>query len=187
MKREVKNSAAVKDAVWMDVSTLIPYDRNAKKHPESQIAALASMFLEFGFDQPIVVDKKMVIIKGHGRRLAAMKAGLKMVPVIVRDDLTPAQVRAARLADNRIAETDYDTDMMASDIAMLAEEDRELLDKLGMSDAELAKLLGGESDEAKEAEEQPKEWLVVLVCADEQQQSRLYEEMHGRGVKCKIM
>lgn len=110
------------------VERLIPYERNTKKHPEEQIEKLAKSLKEFGWDQPIVVDADGVIIKGHGRRLAALHLGLKKVPVVKRDDLTPEQVKALRIADNKVAETDHD-------VAMLEQELRELQDvEFDMSD-----------------------------------------------------
>lgn len=101
------------------VDRLIPYDKNAKIHTETQIESLAKVIKSQGWDVPIVVDKDGVIIKGHGRRLAAIHMGLKEVPVICRTDLTPAQVRAARLSDNRVALTDFDTTMIREEIAAL--------------------------------------------------------------------
>lgn len=126
---------------WRDPKSLTPYHRNNKTHPTQQIDKLAGTIAEFDFDQPIVVDGKGVIIKGHGRREAALRLGLKQVPIIVRADLTPAQVKAARLADNRIAEegkTDYEA--IALEIEDLAELDFDL-DLTGFDPAEIDKYL----------------------------------------------
>ncbi|WP_416663388.1 phage tail protein [Acinetobacter baumannii] len=84
--------------MWI-VDDVKPYELNAKIHSEEQVAKIAESIARFGWDQPIVVDKNGVIIKGHGRRLAAIKLGLIEVPVLVRDDLNEEQVKAARLAD----------------------------------------------------------------------------------------
>lgn len=97
---------------WRDIESITPYVNNIKKHPTEQIDKIAGAIAEFGFDQPIVVDGDGVIIKGHGRREAALRLGLKKVPVIVRTDLTPAQVKAARIADNKVAESDWDIDAL---------------------------------------------------------------------------
>lgn len=102
----------------LDPGTLVPYERNAKKHPKEQVEKIVKAILAAkGFDQPIVVDKNMVIIKGHGRRLAALQMGLKQVPVVVRDDLNEDEVRAARHADNRAGISDFDTEMLRLDLA----------------------------------------------------------------------
>jgi hypothetical protein len=106
----------LKIELW-DPKDLIPYEHNSKKHPDEQIAKIAESTQKFGWDQPIVVDKHGVIIKGHGRRLAALKLGLAKVPVLIRADLTPDQVKAARLADNRAALSDIDANMLRIEMA----------------------------------------------------------------------
>ena len=101
------------------VEKLIPYDKNAKIHTEGQIEGLAKVIKSQGWDVPIVVDRDGVIIKGHGRRLAAIHLGLKEVPVICRRDMSPAQVKAARLSDNRVALTDFDATLIKDELAAL--------------------------------------------------------------------
>lgn len=104
--------------LW-DTEKLIPYELNSKIHDEKQVEKIAKSIQEFGWDQPIVVDCNGVIIKGHGRRLAAIKLGLAKVPVLVRHDLTEEQVRAARLADNRVAVGDIDAELLQKELASL--------------------------------------------------------------------
>jgi len=106
---------------WMDIERLVPYERNAKKHPDDQIDKIAASIEHFGWDQPIVVDEHMVIIKGHGRYFAAERLGRNQAPVVIRDDLTEEQKRAARLADNRTAESDWDWDLVGAELADLRE------------------------------------------------------------------
>ena len=101
------------------IEKVIPYEKNAKKHPPEQIEKLARVIRDQGWDQPIVVDKDGMIIKGHGRRLAALKNEMKFVPVIVRRDLTPDQVIAARLSDNQVSSTLYDTALIQEELAAL--------------------------------------------------------------------
>jgi hypothetical protein len=110
--------------LW-DVERVKPYDLNAKKHDEAQVGGIAHSIKTFGWDQPIVVDRNDVIIKGHGRRLAAIKLGMKKVPVLKRADLTDDQANAARLADNRAAVGDFDTEVLRK--AMQAVNDLSLL------------------------------------------------------------
>lgn len=85
-------------------SELKPFQRNNRKHPKEQVDKLAKQIEAHGWDVPIVADKDLVIIKGHARLAAAKKLKLKTVPVIIRDDLTPEQCAAARLADNKLSE-----------------------------------------------------------------------------------
>jgi ParB-like chromosome segregation protein Spo0J len=116
-------TAELKLEMWA-IEEIAPYDNNVKKHPPEQVKGLAKLIRETGWDQPIVVDRNGVIIKGHGRRLAAIELGLTKVPVIVRRDLTPEQVKAARIADNRVAMGDIDTAALRVE---LAEIDLEML------------------------------------------------------------
>lgn len=88
---------------YMDVDSLIPYANNQRLN-DNAVDAVAASIKEFGFKVPIVVDGENVIINGHTRLKAAHKLGLKQVPVIVADDLTPEQVKAFRLANNKTGE-----------------------------------------------------------------------------------
>ena len=105
---------------YRNPNDLIPYPLNAKKHPVEQINRIASSIHEFGFDQPIVIDRKGMIIKGHGRYLASLKLGLQSVPVIVAN-LSDAMAKASRLADNKVAESDWDNELLKSSIDSLLE------------------------------------------------------------------
>ena len=94
---------------WWDIDKVIPYARNNRKIPERAIDKVAASIKEFGWRVPIVVDKDGVVCCGHTRLLAAKKLGLTQVPVHVADNLTPAQVKAYRLMDNRShEEADWD-------------------------------------------------------------------------------
>jgi ParB-like chromosome segregation protein Spo0J len=104
------------------IDKVAPYQKNAKKHSDEQIEQLAAIIERQGWDVPIVVDKDGVIIKGHGRRLAAIRLGLKQVPVIVRDDLTPAQADAARITDNYVVSNDYDQAALREQMKALTSE-----------------------------------------------------------------
>jgi ParB-like chromosome segregation protein Spo0J len=105
--------------VLWPLDRVTPYELNSKVHDDKQIEKICQSITEFGWDQPIVVDAAGVVIKGHGRRLAAIKLGFTSVPVVVRDDLTPEQVRAARLADNRVAISDIDSELLQKELASL--------------------------------------------------------------------
>lgn len=106
------------EIAWKDPEKLIPYEKNAKIHSEEQIESIAKQ-LDQGWDQPIVVDESMVILKGHGRRLAAIKRFMVKVPVLVRDDLSSAQKKAIRLADNKVAEAPWDPELLRLDLGEL--------------------------------------------------------------------
>ena len=87
----------------MKITEIKPYENNPRKNEEA-VDEVASSIKAFGFKNPIIVDKDMVIIAGHTRLKAALKLGLTMVPVIVASDLNPDQANALRLADNKTAE-----------------------------------------------------------------------------------
>ena len=84
-------------------SELKPYENNPRKN-DSAVGAVAKSIEQFGFKVPLVIDKNNVIVCGHTRYKAAQKLGLEKVPCIIADDLTPAQIKAFRLADNKTAE-----------------------------------------------------------------------------------
>ena len=102
----------------MNIDDIHPYPKNAKKHTAKQIAQVAASIKEFGFNQPIVVDKDNVIIVGHGRYEAAKILGLEKVPTI-QVDLTDKQAKAYRLADNKLNESDWDMDLVIGDLKEL--------------------------------------------------------------------
>lgn len=104
------------------IAFLKPYEANAKKHPPEQVAKIVASITKFGWNQPIITAGDGTIIAGHGRRLAAIELGLKVVPVIVRSDLSKAQADALRLADNRVASNDYDQAAIQIELQRLAEE-----------------------------------------------------------------
>jgi ParB-like chromosome segregation protein Spo0J len=100
----------------------IPYASNARMLSPKAVDKVAASIKEFGWQQPIVVDLEDVIIAGHTRLLAAKKLGLKEVPVVVAVDLTPAQTKAFRLTDNRVAqETSWDYELLAIELEALSE------------------------------------------------------------------
>lgn len=86
-----------------NVSELIPYDKNPRNN-DNAVNAVAASIKEFGFKVPIVLDKNNVIVAGHTRHKAALKLGLEKVPCVIADDLTDAQIKAYRLADNKVGE-----------------------------------------------------------------------------------
>lgn len=86
------------------LTKLIPFDKNPVIHPPEQILDLVDLITEVGFLVPILVDSSQGIVAGHGRLMAAKKMGLTKVPVIVCDHLTPAQIQAYRIADNKVAQ-----------------------------------------------------------------------------------
>lgn len=103
----------------MRLADIVPYAKNAKKHDEKQIKNVAESIRQYGFVQPIVVDADGVIVIGHCRALAAKKLGMDTVPCVCVDDLTPEQVKALRLVDNKTNESDWDMGLLQGELADL--------------------------------------------------------------------
>ena len=103
----------------MPPEDLIPYERNPRRNDKA-VDVVANSIREFGFRVPIIVDRERVIICGHTRRLAALELGLAEVPVIVANGLTEDQIRAYRLADNRVAElAEWDEKLLREELAKI--------------------------------------------------------------------
>lgn len=108
------------------IADLLPYCNNPKAHPAAQVDKIASSIKNFGFLVPLVVDSGNEIVAGHGRLLAAQKLGLGVVPCIRADNLTPAEIKAFRLADNRTAESEWFPETLALELKTLEEMDFDL-------------------------------------------------------------
>lgn len=104
----------------VELDTLEPYANNPKQHPDSQIEKIQQSIRATGFDVPIVVDGNGTIIKGHGRYEAVTGMDIDRVPVIWREGMTPEDVTAARIADNKTQmETGFDYDTLGNELEQL--------------------------------------------------------------------
>ena len=122
------------------IDSLIPYAKNARVHDETQIAQIAGSIKEFGFNNPVLIDKDNGIIAGHGRVMAARKLGLTEVPTILLDHLSETQRKAYILADNRIAiNSAWDNEMLSLELSDI--KDDVSLAMLGFNVDELDALL----------------------------------------------
>ncbi len=106
----------IMDVKNIPIGGIVPYARNAKKHDKRQIDNVAESIRQYGFVQPVVIDRDGVIVIGHCRVLAAKKLGMESVPCVCVDDLTPEQVNALRLVDNKTNESDWDFDLLADEL-----------------------------------------------------------------------
>ena len=103
----------------ISVKDLIPYDRNTKKHDKTQINNVAESIKQYGFVQPIVIDKNNTVVIGHCRLLAAKQLKMKEVPCVCVEDLTEEQVKALRIVDNKSNESEWDFDILPDELADL--------------------------------------------------------------------
>ena len=104
---------------YKDIDSIVPYEKNAKIHNDTQVANVAESIKQFGFVQPVVVDKDGIIVIGHCRVLAAKKLGMEKVPCVCIDDLTEEQVNALRIIDNKSNESEWDFELLADELAEL--------------------------------------------------------------------
>ena len=127
---------AQKIELW-NLDRLIPYEKNAREHSDSQVKQIAASIIEFGFLNPILVDSSDGIVAGHGRLSAAKELALDVVPVVVLDHLTENQKKAYILVDNKLAENaSWNEELLAEEIIKLRKETRpeHIIDYLNIVD-----------------------------------------------------
>lgn len=124
------------EVVYLSPADLIPYENNAKIHSPEQVERIANSIREFGFQQPIVVDKDNVVIIGHGRLFAAKELMLDTVPVVKAYGLNDDQVKALRLADNKLNESPYDFGKLEAELAELSIDGFDM-EQFGFTDPEM--------------------------------------------------
>ena len=105
-----------REAEEVRTDALIPYERNAKVHDEKQIKNVAQSIRQFGFVQPLVIDRDNVVVIGHCRLLAAKRLGLETVPCIKAEDLTDEEIRRLRIIDNKVNESPWDAEILEADL-----------------------------------------------------------------------
>lgn len=132
------------------VDRLIPYINNARTHSPEQIKKLRASLREFGFVNPVIIDRDYNVIAGHGRIMAAKEEGITEVPCVYADHLTEAQKKAYILADNRMAlDAGWDEEMLRVEIEALREMEYDPM-LAGFDEKELEALYAGDGDEAKD-------------------------------------
>ena len=135
-----------KELQLVPIDKLIPYINNARTHSPDQIAKLRASLREFGFINPVIIDKDYTIIAGHGRCAAAKEEGLTEIPCVLADHLTEAQKKAYIIADNRMAmDAGWDEDLLRVEIEALEAEDFDPL-LTGFDEDELSKLFDDGND-----------------------------------------
>ena len=133
----------------VSIAKLVPYQNNARTHSPAQIQKLRSSLREFGFINPVLIDRNFGVIAGHGRIEAARAEGITEVPCVFVDHLTEAQKKAYILADNRMAlDAGWDEEMLEIELSGLQEMGYDL-ELTGFDTTELSDFFGG-ADEAKE-------------------------------------
>ena len=155
-----------------------PYEKNPRKN-DNAIDAVASSISQFGFKNPIVIDGNNVIICGHTRYKAAQKLGFDVVPCVVADDLTDEQIKAYRLADNKVSElAEWDIDLLGDELDGIFDID--------MSDFGFD-LSEEEQPEREDLSDKVGETYEVIVeCVNEIEQEQIYNKLIGDGYSCRL-
>lgn len=162
-----------------------PYESNPRNNDDA-VDATANSIEEFGWQQPIVVDKDGVIIVGHTRLKAAKQLGLDQVPVVVAENLSDEQVKAYRLADNKTGElAEWDFGMLDDELADIDNLD---MSDFGfdndISDSSIDSDTGNDKDISDSLNEK---FQVVINCSDEEELQRTFEKMQEEGYDCDIL
>ena len=148
---------------------LIPYVNNPRKNDGPAVDKVASSIKQFGFKVPIIIDSQNEIVAGHTRLKAAKKLGLDEVPCIIADDLTPAQIKAFRIADNRVAaESEWDFDLLEIELEGL---DGFSVEDLGFDVGEIPETFGpdgfGEDFTLPDGDKAPFQQMTFTLADDQ--------------------
>lgn len=149
------------------VSEITPYEKNTKKHDKTQIANVAESIRQYGFVQPVVVDKDGVIVIGHCRVLAAKKLGMKEIPCVCVDDLTPEQVKALRIVDNKTNESEWDMDFLGDEL-------EDIFDEINNFDFDLNLTMKDHSVDSQASRDE--EFKERMKAGDEMEEDEEYQE-----------
>lgn len=134
----------------VSISQLVPYVNNARTHSDAQVKKLRASLREFGFINPVIIDREYNVIAGHGRILAAKEEGIEKVPCVFVDYLTPAQKKAYILADNRMAmDAGWDEELLRVEIEALQAESFDV-GLTGFDEKDIAELFAREDDDAQD-------------------------------------
>ena len=173
------------EIVIKQIDDLIPYINNPRKNDGAAVDKVVSSIKNYGFKVPIIVDGKNEIVAGHTRYKACQKLGITEVPCIVADDLTPAQIKAFRIADNRVsAEAEWDFELLGLELSDIGEgftgfDLKEISDIMGDGG-------GGEnpySDKVDPVQYEPKgDNPAVSVLVEREKYDRLVDEIEASGV-----
>ena len=163
------------------IGEIKPYEKNPRKN-DNAVDAVASSISQFGFKNPIVIDGNNVIICGHTRYKAAHKLGLDVVPCVVASDLTDEQIKAYRLADNKVSE------LAEWDIDLLGEELNDIFD-IDMSDFgfDLSEEENTQTERDDLSDKVGETYEVIVECVNEIEQEQIYNKLIGDGYSCRVL
>lgn len=191
MENDEKNGSnferkAARSIIMLPVPEVRPYEKNPRKNAEAVKYVRASIE-KFGFKQPIVIDSNRVIISGHTRLEAAKSLGMAEVPCIVADDLTEAQAKALRLADNKVAEfSEWEMNLLGGELCELAEISDIDMGDFGFDLSDLDNIGMDEEENAEKGVNLSDTYQIIVECESETEQQEFFEKLSGEGYRCRL-
>lgn len=167
------------EIIYKNIDELIPYKNNPRLNDEA-VEYVKNSIKEFGFKVPVVIDKDNVIIAGHTRIKASKELGIKDIPCIIADDLTEEQVKAFRLADNKVAEKSmWDYSKLDEELDNILNIDMSKFDfNINTDDVEIERIdLSNKEFEKYE---------IIITCQNEIELEEKYNKLMKEGYECKI-
>lgn len=177
----------------MRLDEIVQYDKNPRKNDQA-VKYVQESIKQFGFKVPIIVDKNNVIVAGHTRYKAAKNLRLETVPCVIADDLTEEQVKAFRLADNKVSEfATWDFELLNSELDILQDFDIDMAD-FGFYNAfdenQFEDMFNSEAEEAEEddQEEEPEavRYKVVIHFESKEEAEQAATELREQGYDCEV-
>lgn len=164
---------------YVDIEDIKPYENNPRFN-DNAVEYVKNSIKEFGFKVPMILDKDNKIVCGHTRYKASLELGLKEIPVIYADDLTEEQIKAFRIADNKVSEfADWDIELLDEELENIDID----MTEFGVEDVDIEEPIIERKDLSNSIEISN---VLEIKCKDDTELEKLYNEMIDRGYECKI-
>ena len=170
---------------YLNLNKIIPYENNPRNNDDA-VQYVANSIKQFGFNVPIIIDKNNVIVAGHTRLKAAEKLGLEKAPCIRADDLSEKQIKAFRLADNKVGEiATWDLDKLNIELGNIEFD----MGEFGFEDIDD---VIDEGDEPGNVDPESnfnykEQYGVIVMCKNEEEQESVYTRLVDEGFECKVV
>ena len=185
----MKNIAENMEIVWKQIEEVTPYDNNPRKNDEA-VPYVARSIERFGWKQPLVIDENGVIVCGHTRYKAAISLGLEKVPCVVANDLSEEEIKAYRLADNKVGELAiWDFEKQAIELEELEDIDMQDFGFFVVGDEDdLESIFDDEQEPKKETEkeQEPESYKVIVTLGTKEEAEDLQKELLEQGYECEV-
>lgn len=166
----------------IEIEKIKPYEKNPRKNNDA-VKYVAESIKEFGFKVPVIIDKNYVIVTGHTRYKAANKLQLKTIPCIIAEDLSEEQIKAFRLADNKVSEkSEWDMDLLNEELQDILNID------MSIFDFEFENIDEPFEEERKDNSSKIcEEYSIIIECEDETELESTYNQLCEEGYNCRIL